>query len=80
MAAAETYLTLSCSVASPCSHLLREVSDQNGYGLAGLTPPAEPESSLNLAGLGSFLGDASLRAELDEALLLDPMFRWVKPV
>ncbi len=79
-AAAENYLTLSGSVALRYSHLLGEVSDKNGYGLTGLTPPSEPESSLNLTGLGSFVGDAALRAELDAALLLDPMFRWVKSV
>ncbi len=79
-AAAENYLTLSGSVASPYSHLLGEVSDKNGYGLTGLTPPPVSESSLNLTGLGSFAGDAALRAELDAALLLDPMFRWVKSV
>jgi len=78
--ATESKLTQSESVLSGYSRFLGPIPEKKGYGLIKLTPPADRASSLNLTGLGEFTGDASFRKELEVALSLDSMFRWVKTV
>ncbi|MGD2076693.1 MAG: PAS domain S-box protein, partial [Gammaproteobacteria bacterium] len=77
---AEARLARAQSVISEYGHLLGPIPDKGGYGLIELTPPPDPAASLNLTGLGSLQDDTALKAELEVALSLDEMFRWVKRV
>jgi PAS domain S-box-containing protein len=77
---AESKLAQTESVSSGYAEFLGPVHDKNGYGLTGLPVPADPAASLNLTGLGGFEGEASFERELEVALSLDPMFRWVKSI
>jgi PAS domain S-box-containing protein len=78
--AAESKLAQRDSVSSDYAGFLGPVPDRNGYGLTELPVPADPAASLNLTGLGDFEGDAALEQELEVALSLDSMFRWVKSI
>lgn len=66
--------------ASAYSPLLEKMPDRNAYGLFGLQAPSDPHTSLNLTGLGSFPVESSRRQEIDAALALEPIFRWVKGI
>jgi PAS domain S-box-containing protein len=77
---AESKLAQPESLSSGYAELLGPVRDKNGYGLTGLPVPADPAASLNLTGLGELKGDASFQQELEVALSLDSMFRWVKNI
>jgi len=78
--AAESALAQSESIVSGYARFLGPVPGRQGYGLSRMPVPAEPAASLNLTGLGEFGGDASLSHELQMALALDSMFRWVKEI
>ena len=77
---AETKLARADTVASGYGSYLGPIPDKGGYGLTGLVAPSDAASTLNLTGLGSFDGDPALRRELEVAMSLDAMFRWVKRV
>ena len=78
--AAQSNLANPNSLSSSYFGLLGQVPGKDGFGLIGLGPPADPQNSLNLTGLGTFRPDESRRVEIDAALSLDPVFRWVKDI
>lgn len=78
--AAQNILAAPGPPPSRYSSLLEQLPGKNAYGLVGLQPPSRPESNLNLTGLGSSHDVGSLRQEIDAALALEPVFRWVKRV
>lgn len=78
--AAQDSLVSPGPVASRYTALLGDIPDREGYGLIGLVPPSDPDSHLNLTGLGQLPDEPAVRRELDGALALEPMFRWVKGI
>jgi len=54
------------------------ISSKKGYGLINLPPPSSPLSNLNLTGLGATTKIHDLKEELEAALSLEPIFKWVK--
>ncbi len=78
--AARNILTSSQPPASAYPSLLEKMPDRNAYGLFGLRAPTDPDTSLNLTGLGSLPVEPSRRQEIEAALALEPIFRWVKGI
>lgn len=78
-AAARNQLEHAHSLHSAYHQRLGLIADRNGYGLSELPPPRNPESRLNLTGLGLLEGK-DLQQELHAALTLEPMFKWVRQV
>jgi PAS domain S-box-containing protein len=76
--AAQNALATPGPAASRYAALLGDIPDRGGYGLVGLAPAADADTHLNLTGLGRLPEDPVIRREIDGALALDPMFRWVK--
>ncbi len=66
--------------ASQYTALLGDIPEREGYGLIGLIPPPDPDTHLNLTGLGHLPDEPAVRREIDGALALEPMFRWVREI
>ena len=76
----EDYTARSDSIESGYSKYLGDIQGKDGYGLSRLKPEERSNVHLALTGLGSYEGNAPLKKELETALSLEPIFKWVKSV
>ncbi|MCB1852704.1 MAG: PAS domain S-box protein [Gammaproteobacteria bacterium] len=76
----ENNLTLSETLKSGYAQYLGPVDGRDGYGLVKLAPPDSADERLNLTGLGGYEKGTMPQGELEVALSLTSVFRWVRSV
>ena len=65
--AAQDSLASPGPAASQYTALLGDIPEREGYGLIGLIPPPDPDTQLNLTGLGHLPDEPAVRREIDRS-------------